>query len=287
MIIAVVGPTGVGKTKMSIKLAKKYDAIIINFDAVQVYTELNIGSAKVTKEETEGIKHYLIDIKKPNEEYSVKEYQDDVRKLLKENAGKNIVMVGGTGLYLCAALYDYRFYEDKSTNDYNEYFNEELYELALQKDHNMQIHQNNRVRLIRFLNKENTVIVEPKLLYDNVHIIGLTTDRDKLYNIINKRVDKMINDGLVEEVRDLYRKYPDSKVLHSAIGYKEIIDYLDQKISFEEAIDIIKKKSRNYAKRQYTWFNNKMNVNWLETDYDNFDNTFQKAVELIEQKSQN
>lgn len=282
MIIAVVGPTGVGKTKMSIKLAKKYDAIIINFDAVQVYRYLNIGSAKITEDEKEGIPHFLLDIKSPNEEYSVKEYQDDVRSLLAKYHNRNIVLVGGTGLYLCAALYDYRFQDEKNTDNYENYSNEELYHLALQKDPSMLIHQNNRIRLIRFLNKNNEIQVEPKLLYEDVHIIGLTTTRDHLYDLINQRVDKMFDLGLIEEVKSLYYQYPDSKVLHSAIGYKEIINYLDGHSSLKDTIDLIKKNSRHYAKRQYTWFNNKMQVEWFETDYENFDNTYQKVIDYIE-----
>ena len=282
MIVAIVGPTGVGKTKLSIMLAKRYDAIIINFDAVQVYRYLNIGSAKITEIEKEGIPHFLIDIKNPDEEYSVKEYQDDVRKLLEKYKNRNIILVGGTGLYLCAALYDYRFLDEKTSENYDDLTNEELYKLALEKDSNMNIHQNNRVRLIRFLNKENTENVEPKLLYKNVYIIGLTTDREKLYQKINKRVDDMVNNGLIKEVKDLYNKYPKSKVLHNAIGYKEIIGFLEGKTSLDIAIETIKKKSRNYAKRQYTWFNNKMQVNWLETDYENFNNTYQKAIDIIE-----
>ena len=282
MIVAIVGPTGVGKTKLSIMLAKRYDAIIINFDAVQVYKELNIGSAKITEIEKEGIPHFLIDIKNPDEEYSVKEYQDDVRKLLEKYKNRNIILVGGTGLYLCAALYDYRFLDEKTSENYDDLTNEELYKLSLEKDSNMNIHQNNRVRLIRFLNKTNTDNVEPILLYKNVHIIGLTTNRDNLYQKINQRVDSMLKNGLIEEVKDLYNKYPKSKVLHSAIGYKEIIDFLEGKTSLDIAIEAIKKKSRNYAKRQYTWFNNKMQVNWLETDYENFNNTYQKAINIIE-----
>ena len=282
MIVAIVGPTGVGKTKLSIMLAKRYDAIIINFDAVQVYKELNIGSAKITEIEKEGIPHFLIDIKNPDEEYSVKEYQDDVRKLLEKYKNRNIILVGGTGLYLCAALYDYRFLDEKTSENYDDLTNEELYKLSLEKDSNMNIHQNNRVRLIRFLNKTNTDNVEPILLYKNVHIIGLTTNRDNLYQKINQRVDSMLKNGLIEEVKDLYNKYPKSKVLHSAIGYKEIIDFLEGKTSLDIAIETIKKKSRNYAKRQYTWFNNKMQVNWLETDYENFNNTYQKAIDIIE-----
>ena len=282
MIIAIVGPTGVGKTKLSLELAKKYQGIIINFDAVQVYKYLNIGSAKITKKEQEGVPHYLLDIKEPDEEYSVKDYQDDVRKILKEHQNDNIILVGGTGLYLSAALYDYRFEDDKSSLTYDSLSNEELYNLALKKDSTMTIHPHNRVRLIRFLNKRNINHVDPRLLYNDVHIIGLTTNRDFLYQKINERVDKMFEDGLVEEVKDLYLKYPDSKVLQSAIGYKEIIMYLEGKISLQEASDLIKQKSRNYAKRQYTWFNNKMNVTWIETNYEDFTKTVNQAIEIIE-----
>ncbi len=287
MIIAVVGPTGVGKTKLSVKLAQKYQGIIVNFDAVQVYKALDIGSAKVTEQEKEGIEHFLLDIKSPDEEYSVKEYQDDVRKILDKYHNRNIIMVGGTGLYLCAALFDYRFEEEKKSVTYDDLSNEELYQLALKKDPNMQIHPNNRVRLVRFLNKEIIKNVEPKLLYPNVHFIGLTTNRDKLYSIINNRVDKMIEMGLIDEVKNVYHKYPHSKVLHTAIGYKEIISYLNGDTSLEQAIDIIKQKSRNYAKRQYTWFNNKMDVNWVETNYEHFDDTVEQVINIIENKKPN
>lgn len=285
MIVAIVGPTGVGKTKMSIELAKELDAIIINCDAVQVYKELNIGSAKATIEEREGLPHYLLDIKSINEEYTVKDYQDDLRKLLNKYSDRNIIIVGGTGLYLCAGLMDYRFEEESDNNSYDSFSNEELYKLALEKDPGMDIHQNNRVRLIRFLNKKLSEKVEPKLLYPDVHFIGLTTKRDNLYNIINNRVDKMITNGLLEETKDLYEKYPDSRVLNSAIGYKELIDYLDGKITKEEAVDAIKQNSRHYAKRQYTWFNNKMNVTWFDVNYNNFNETINEVKEYLKKQN--
>lgn len=281
MIVAVVGPTGVGKTKMSIELAKKYNAIVINSDAVQVYKELNIGSAKITEDEKEGMPHFLFDIKEPNEEYTVKDYQDDLRFLLEKYKDRNIIIVGGTGLYLCAGLMDYRFEEESNNETYDELSNEELYKLALEKDSNIDIHQNNRVRLIRFLNKKQTEKVEPKLLYNNVHFIGLTTQRDHLYEIINQRVDKMMQSGLLEEVKVLYKKYPNSRILHSAIGYKELVDYHDNKISLDEAINNIKQNSRHYAKRQYTWFNNKMNVKWFNTNYENFEETINNVSEYL------
>ena len=281
MIIAVVGPTGVGKTKMSIELAKEYNAAIINCDAVQIYKYLDIGSAKVCEDEKEGIKHYLLDIKNPNENYTVKDYQIDARKIIENNKDKNLIFCGGTGLYLCAALMDYRFYEDESSENYDNLNNEELYKLALKKDKSCPIDRNNRVRLIRFLNKKNIEVVEPKLLYENVLFIGLTTDRENLYKIINKRVDLMFENGLLEEVKNLYKKYPNSRVLKSAIGYKEVIKYLNNEITLEECIEEIKKLSRHYAKRQYTWFNNKMNIKWFDVDYNNFENTISNVKKYI------
>ena len=281
MIIAIVGPTGVGKTKMSIELAKEYNAAIINCDAVQIYKYLDIGSAKVCEDEKEGIKHYLLDIKNPNENYTVKDYQIDARKIIGNNKDKNLIFCGGTGLYLCAALMDYRFYEDESSENYDNLNNEELYNLALKKDKSCPIDRNNRVRLIRFLNKKNIEVVEPKLLYENVLFIGLTTDRENLYKIINKRVDLMFENGLLEEVKNLYKKYPNSRVLKSAIGYKEVIKYLNNEITLEECIEEIKKISRHYAKRQYTWFNNKMNIKWFDVDYNNFENTISNVKKYI------
>jgi len=280
MIIAVVGPTGVGKTKMSIALAKKYNAIIINCDAVQVYKELNIGSAKASVEEQDGVKHYLLDFKEVNEEYNVFDYQKDVRKIIEENKDKNIIIVGGTGLYLSAALQDYRF-SKMNDFDYEKYTNEELYEESLKKDQNMKIAKNNRIRLIRFLQKENTEIVKPILLYKTI-FIGLTTDRKNLYEIINKRVLKMIDNGLVEEVKTLNEKYKDASILKKAIGYKEIISYLNNEISLEEAINLIQKNSRHYAKRQYTWFNNKMDIKWFNVNYDYFTKTIEEVINYIE-----
>ena len=282
MIIAIVGPTGVGKTKMSIELAKEYNAAIINCDAVQIYKYLDIGSAKVCEDEKEGIKHYLLDIKNPNENYTVKDYQIDARKIIENNKDKNLIFCGGTGLYLCAALMDYRFYEDEENSEnYDNLNNEELYNLALKKDKSCPIDRNNRVRLIRFLNKKNIEVVEPKLLYENVLFIGLTTDRENLYKIINKRVDLMFENGLLEEVKNLYKKYPNSRVLKSAIGYKEVIKNLNNEITMEECIEEIKKISRHYAKRQYTWFNNKMKIKWFNVDYDNFENTILDVKKYI------
>ena len=282
MILAIVGPTGVGKTKMSIELAKKYNAIIINCDAMQVYKDLNIGTAKITEEEKENIDHYLFDIRNVNEEYTVYDYQKDVRKLLEEHKDKNIILVGGTGLYLKAALYDYRFNTETNTNNtYDNLTNEELYNLCKEKDNKVNIHPNNRQRLIRFLNKENTIIVPPVPLYEHT-IIGLTTNREYLYERINNRVDIMMNNGLLEEVTNFHKQNIRTKPLIGGIGYKELYSYLDNEITLEDAINKIKQNSRHYAKRQYTFFNNQLNVNWFNVDFNNFNNTINEVIKFIE-----
>ena len=282
MILAIVGPTGVGKTKLSVELAKYYNGIVINCDAVQIYKGLDIGSAKVTEKEKEGIPHLLFDIKRPDEDYTVKDYQTDARNLIQKYKNKNIIFCGGTGLYLSAALMDYRFYEDEDNKNYDDLSNEELYVLAKKKNPDLKVDSNNRIRLIRALNKKNVPVVEPKMLYDNVIIIGLTTQRDRLYDIINSRVDTMFTKGLITEVKALHEKYPNSRVLKSAIGYKEVIDYLAGKFTLEEAKELIKKNSRHYAKRQYTWFNNKMNVTWFDVNYDNFNETINNVKKYID-----
>ncbi|MBQ9834289.1 MAG: tRNA (adenosine(37)-N6)-dimethylallyltransferase MiaA [Bacilli bacterium] len=279
VILAIVGPTGVGKTKLSIELAKYYNAIIINCDAMQVYQEMNIGTAKITEEEKENIPHHLFDICNLDDNYSVFNYQQDARKLLEENKDKNIILVGGTGLYLKALLYDYEFAKQNDEN-YEKYSNEELYKLAIKKDHEVDIHQNNRQRLISFLKRENSPKTTKKL-YD-AQIIGLTTSREKLYDIINKRVDKMIENGLLEEARNLYQKYPDSRALNTAIGYKELFKYFNNEITLDEAIYQIKINSRHYAKRQYTWFNHQLNVKWVEVDFNNFNNTIECVKQYID-----
>ena len=286
MIIVVCGPTGVGKTKLSVMLAKKYNGIIINSDAVQVYKKMDIASAKVTEGEKEGIKHYLLDICSVDENYTIYDYQKDARKIIDDNKDKTIIMVGGSGLYQKAALYDYKLdLESSPSDDFEDLSNEELYSMALKKDPEMNIHQNNRKRLIRFLNKTNTVNEKSKLLYKDVIFIGLTTSREKLYDIINKRVDKMVENGLIEEARYFYQKDHNLKSLKTVIGYKELFKYFDGEISKEEALDLIKKNSRHYAKRQYTWFNHQVPTIWVETNYDNFNKTFDEVVNIIEKRT--
>ena len=284
MIICIVGPTGVGKTKLSVELAKKYDAEIINCDAMQVYKGLNIGTAKATMEERQGIVHHLLDFVDVNVNYTVADYQRDARQILQENAHKNLIFVGGTGLYLKAALWDYRFLEEENDTSYEEYSNEELYAMCLKKNPSCDIHVNNRKRLIRFLKrKEESPKATP--IYDAFYI-GLTTEKEKLYSIINSRVDQMMDEGLLEEVQHFYTQNIRSKALDTAIGYKELYDYFDHKCSIEEAIEKIKQNSRRYAKRQYTFFKHQLPVVWFDVDYDHFENTIGKVEEYIKQKQE-
>lgn len=280
MIVVITGPTGVGKTKLSISLAKKYNGIILNADATQMYKELNIGSAKIKEEEMMGIKHYLLDYLDVLRDYSVSDYQKDGRILLDKFSDKNIFIVGGTGLYIKALLYDYKFNKiDKK--DYSKYSNEELLKMCLEIDKNCQIHVNNRIRLENFLNRKGSSNTGNKLLYDAI-FIGLTTDRVVLYEKINKRVDEMFQEGLVREVDNLLNKYPNANILKRAIGYKEVISYLEGNISLEDARWLIKKNSRHYAKRQYTWFNNQMQIKWFKTDYNNFNNTIKEVEDYLD-----
>jgi len=282
MIICVIGPTGVGKTRLSIELAKKYNAIIINSDSTQVYTGMNIGTAKITETEKEGIPHYLFDIVDVNTNYTVFDYQKDARKLIEKYSEKNIIFVGGTGLYLKAALFNYVFSEEENTtNNYDELSNEELYHLALKKNPCMKIHINNRKRLIRFLNKEKIELEECFPLYDAI-FVGLTTDRETLYNRINMRTEEQFEAGLIEEVKHFYNQNIHSKALSTAIGYKELYKYFNGEITLIEAKELIKKNCRQYAKRQYTWFNNQMDVTWFDVDFNDFKNTIKEVIKYID-----
>ena len=286
-IIVIVGPTGVGKTKMSIELAKKFDAEIINGDSVSIYKELDIGSAKPSIEEREGIVHHLIDIKDVSEDYTVYDYQKDVRALIKDinNRGKRIIIVGGTGLYIKAALYDYNFTEGTTYNEYNNLSNEELLEEIKKYQVDTLPELNNRKRLVRLLNKlENNEEIthnKDKLLYP-IKVIGLTTDRDVLYERINKRVDIMVENGLIDEINSLKDKYMDSRVLNTGIGYKEFYEYLYSDKPLDVVLDEIKQDSRRFAKRQYTFFNHQFDTKWFDVNFDNFNETIDEVINYIE-----
>ena len=285
-IIVIVGPTGVGKTKLSIELAKKLNAEIINGDSVSIYKKLDIGSAKPTIEERENIPHHLIDIKEPDEEYSVYDYQQDVRKLIKDLSSKNkrIIIVGGTGLYIKAALYNYQFTKGTKTNTYDNLTNEELLEKINSYNYNHNIHINNRKRLVRMLNKleNNEVLTESKdeCLYP-IQVIGLTAKRDIVYQRINERVEEMLKNGLLEEVTSLKPYYKTSRVLNTAIGYKEFTKYFTKEKELTNVIEDIKKNSRHYAKRQYTFFNHQFKTVWYETNFKDFNETINKVYNDI------
>ena len=284
MIIVIAGPTAVGKTKLSIELAKKYNAEIINYDSVQIYKEMDIASAKVTKEEAEGIPHHLIDIKNYDQDYSVYDYQIDARNKIKEleEKGKNIIFVGGTGLYVKAALYDYKFQHDEEVPEINLDTKELLYAIH-EMDPDSKVDPNNHRRLIReYINLKSGVDNKSgnNLLYDNVYFIGLETDRSILYDRINKRVDIMLENGLLEEAKYFYKK-KHTKAVMTPIGYKELFPYIRGEISLEEALDLIKKNSRHYAKRQFTFFKNQMDIKWFNVDFDNFDNTIKEVENYI------
>lgn len=288
-VICIVGPTGVGKTKLSIELAKIYNGEIINADSTQVYKDLDIATAKVTKEEMDNIKHHLLDIRDITEDYTVYDYQKDARSKIEELIKNNKIpiLVGGTGLYIKACLYDYKFEEETIKDDYSSYSNEELYNKLLSIDSYTKIHINNRKRVERALDyyysnnksissKEKT----DKLLYDTI-FIGLTTDRENLYDRINKRVDMMIKDGLIEEAKKIYDTNIRTKAVLTPIGYKELFPYFEKKESLENAIELIKQRSRRYAKKQYTWFNNQMKINWFNTNYEDFNKTVEEIKEFI------
>lgn len=293
-VIVITGPTGVGKTKLSIEIAKRYNGEIINGDAIQIYKGMNIGSAKIKEEEMEGIKHHLFSIKDVVEDYSIYNYQVDCRNKIKEiqDMGKVAIIVGGTGLYIKSALYDYTLDSEKNDidNEYKDISTEELYKRLKLLDKDIQIDKFNRRRVIRALNYylENNKSIKSndkgnKLLYDSL-FIGLTCNRDVLYKRIDDRVEMMIKNGLLEEVKSFYDRDIRTKPLLSGIGYKELYKYFDNEIDYDEAIRLIKRNSRRYAKRQYTFFNNQFKINWFMTNFDNFDETIREVCNYIDEK---
>ena len=287
-VIVILGPTGVGKTKMSIELAKRLGGEIVNADSMQFYKDLNIGTAKIKEEEKENIPHHLFDIKEVSDDYSIFDYQKDGRKIIGDilNRKKMPIIVGGTGLYIKALLFDYKLSYEKENNTYDELTTEELYNKLLKLDKNIIIDKNNRRRVIRAINYylENGTSINDnktdKLLYNAV-FIGLTTDRELLYDIINKRVDKMLSEGLLEEVKYFYDRKIYTKPLINGIGYKELYKYFAKEETLEEAVNKIKRNSRRYAKRQYTFFNNQLPVIWFDVNFNNFDKTVDEVYKYI------
>ncbi|KPU55555.1 tRNA (adenosine(37)-N6)-dimethylallyltransferase MiaA [Bacillus wiedmannii] len=283
-VAIIIGPTAVGKTKLSIDLAKALNGEIISGDSMQIYRTMDIGTAKVTKEEMDGIPHYMVDIKNPEDSFSVAEFQERVRKHIREitERGKLPIIVGGTGLYIQSVLFDYQFTDDAGDNIYREQMEKLALERGVEYVHKKlqevdpesaeRIHANNVRRVIRALEIFHTTgekmsdqleKQENELLYD-VSLIGLTMDREMLYDRINLRVDIMMDQGLLEEVEGLYNRGIRDCQSIQAIGYKEIYDYFEDRVSLEEAVSQLKTNSRRYAKRQLTWFRNKMDVTWFD-----------------------
>lgn len=301
-VLCIVGPTAVGKTKMSIELAKQLNGEIISGDSMQIYRGMDIGTAKATMDERQGIPHHLIDEKNPDEPYSVAAFQQTVRAKMEEikSRGKLPIIVGGTGLYIKSVLYDYEFAGESESKEideakYGHLSNEELHAklAAVDEAGAKDIHPNNRKRVIRALEiyetsgvKKSEMIEkqEHKMIYDAC-LIGLTDDRTVLYDRINKRVDTMYETGLVEEVKALFDEgIPAESQSIRAIGYKELYDYFKGFISLEESKELIKRNSRRYAKRQYTWFNNQMDVTWFKVDVQHFDKTVKEVLTYVQNK---
>lgn len=287
-VVVVVGPTAVGKTKVSIELAKRLGCNIISGDSVAVYKGLDIGSAKPTMEERDGVYHHLIDVKESYEQYNVAEFQTEARKVM--DANDLSLICGGTGLYVQSALFNYEFNAPKRDFDFEKrftnYSNEELYNLLKSKDPTIsedRIHPNNRKRVLRALEIIETQNVsindfnqKDVPLYD-YYICYLSLPREQLYERINKRVDIMMNEGLLDEVKGLY----DKKIYPHAIGYQEFIPYFEGLITLETAVDEVKKNSRHLAKRQETWFKNQMDSHFYHVNLSDINMTIDEIYNDI------
>lgn len=285
-LIILTGPTAVGKTDLSIQLAKAVDAEIVSADSMQIYKYMDIGSAKVTEEEMQGVKHYLVDEIEPDMPFSVSEYKRMAEEYIDEisSRGKNVIVTGGTGLYLNSLIYDMDFGKSDANQELREELNKELEEngpaymyeklVSLDKEAAERIHPNNTKRAIRAIevamSGEKMNDFSKDLRYNKKYrpiIIVLNRDRQALYDRINLRVDIMLKNGLIEEVKGLLEKgYTKDMISMQGIGYKEIIKYFDGEYTLDEAIEIIKRDSRRYAKRQLTWFRRYEDAKWFEID---------------------
>lgn len=285
-VIVIAGPTAVGKTSLSVQLAQTYHGEIISGDSMQIYREMSIGTAKVTKDEMQDIPHYLIDELSYRDEYNVKEFQKKARAYIEDihKRGKIPIICGGTGLYIKACLYDYEFPEQIQDLDFLNFLqqrtNSQLYAMLKLVDEKAceKIHEHNRQRIIRALEiahigKKKSDLVdeqEHKPLYD-VFMIGLTMDREHLYERINSRVDIMVQQGLLDEIKGIIQQEEDWNLQSlQGIGYKEWKGYFHAEDTLEEAIEKVKKNSRNFAKRQYTWFNNQLPMHWYDVEKDDW-----------------
>ena len=298
-LLVIAGPTAVGKSDLGIRLAKELDGEVISGDSMQIYKGMDIGTAKVTTEEMDGVPHHLIDIKEPDEAFSVAEFQERCTRILEDLAVRNKqpILVGGTGLYIQSITHGYQFVdkpEDKQLRDSlekdaaqkgNEYVHKLLEAVDAQaaKD----IHPNNVRRVIRALEVHQVTGVpfSKQQVQEATRPfigIGLDLDREPLYQRINNRVDKMIEYGLVAEVQSLMDRGLDNHASAQAIGYKEIIMYLRGECSKAEAIELLKRNSRRYAKRQLTWFRNKMDMTWFDAGIEEKDVLFSQIKNFVE-----
>lgn len=283
-VIVICGPTASGKTKLSIEIAKKINGEIISADSMQIYKDMTIGTAKPTPEEMQGIKHYLIDFVLPNQRYSVADYNKDALKAIDEiiKKGKTPIVAGGTGLYVNSLIYGIEYSDIEVDIEYREKLEkiaklegiERLYEMAKEIDPEAikNISKNDQKRICRILEIYHTTGKNkteqekesrkngPKYQY---LLYGITMDREKLYDRINKRVDIMINDGLIEEVQNIVKKYDEFPTAMQGLGYKEVVEYLNGITTKEEMIEKIKMETRRYAKRQLTWFKKCENIKWI------------------------
>lgn len=296
-VIVICGPTASGKTKLSIELAKKLNGEIVSADSMQIYKDMTIGTAKPTKEEMQGIEHYLIDFVSPDTRYNVAEYKKDAINAIDEiiAKGKTPIVVGGTGLYVNSLIYEIDYPEIELDLNYRKKLEkiaeneglDRLYEMAMKIDKQamQKISSNDKKRICRVLEiyhatgktktqmEIDSRIREPK--YDYL-VFGINMDRDKLYDRINKRVDIMIKDGLIDEVKDVLGKYNDFPTAMQGLGYKEVVEYLNGETTKEEMIEKIKMETRRYAKRQLTWFRRYEDIVWIN----GLDDT-QKNVDII------
>ncbi|MBC1499946.1 tRNA (adenosine(37)-N6)-dimethylallyltransferase MiaA [Listeria weihenstephanensis] len=281
-VIVIVGPTAVGKTALSIEMAQKFGGEIISGDSMQVYRGLDIGTAKVTQEEMAGVPHYLIDIREPSESYDVSEFKQETHRLIRKiwESGKIPFLVGGTGLYVQSVLFDYTFGEVDGDTAYREELagksSAALLEMLREVDPEsaIKLHENNPRRLIRALEvyhfsgkKFSDLQNQNEQMSDfQPLLIGLTREREQLYERINLRVEMMLDQGLLEEARLFYdtglRDVPAAR----GIGYKELFAYFDGKMPLDEAVELLKRNSRRFAKRQLTWFRNRMDVEWFDVE---------------------
>ena len=288
-VIVIGGPTASGKSNLAVELAKKINGEIISADSMQIYKDMNIGTAKITEKEMQGIPHYMLDIVSPEKRYSVSEYKKEAEKAIEEilKKGKVPIIVGGTGLYIESLIYGIEFQEEEFDEKYRQELNniaeteglEKLYQEAKKIDPKAmeKISKNDRKRIIRVLEiyhktgktkTEQEIESRKKEVKYNYKIFAINFDREKLYSRIEQRIDQMIEDGLIQEVENIKKKYNKFPTAMQGLGYKEVVEYLEHKITKEEMLEKLKKETRHYAKRQITWFRKYKEITWLEGEND-------------------